>query len=316
MQSLEDITDLYKKHVAAAPNEVSPVYAQSIIVDIIDYFYQRAQKDKSNDNRRSTNSAEATCSTPCSNIFAAGNNTGDDNGLHFDYHYDNVAGDSPVQTPEDNGHHTDDHHDNVVGDRPVEAADVNVQHSDDHDDIVVGDFPDQGADDNGEHFDEQTDNVVGHSPVQVAQQNLSDVHVCTPSVDIAHCMSGETVIVPCSGGQTQSDQVYTGDTVKVATSSPDVSNQFKVSQGKIKLLVYFCWKIYLIFVLFMCISFHFKSEFVVCIQVVAKERRGVHVILRPMPLVIMLPPVLVHVRIPFHQMLQCQQLASQIILNL
>ena len=71
--------------------------------------------------------------------------------------------------------------------------------------------------------------MVGHSPVQVAQQNLSDVHVCTPSVDIAHC------IVPCSGGQTQSDQVYTGDTVKVATSSPDVSNQFKVSQGKIKL---------------------------------------------------------------------------------
>lgn len=140
MQSLEDITDLYKKHVAAAPNEVSPVYAQSIIVDIIDYFYQRAQKDKSNDNRRSTNSAEATCSTPCSNIFAASNNTGDDNGLHFDYHYDNVAGDSPVQTPEDNGHHTDDHHDNVVGDRPVEAADVNVQHSDDHDDIVVGIF--------------------------------------------------------------------------------------------------------------------------------------------------------------------------------
>jgi len=58
--------------------------------------------------------------------------------------------------------------------------------------------------------------------VQVAQQNLSDVHVCTPSVDIAHCMSGETVIVPCSGGQTQSDQVYTGDTVKVATSSPYV----------------------------------------------------------------------------------------------
>jgi len=103
-------------------------------------FYQRAQKDKSNDNRRSTNSAEATCSTPCSNIFAAGNNTGDDNGLHFDYHYDNVAGDSPVQTPEDNGHHTDDHHDNVVGDHPVEAADVNVQHSDDHDDIVVGIF--------------------------------------------------------------------------------------------------------------------------------------------------------------------------------
>ena len=227
-----------------------------------------------------------------------------------------MAGDSPVQTPEDNGHHTDDHHDNVVGDHPIEAVDVNVQHSNDHDDIVVGDFPDQGADDNGEHFDEQTDNVVGNSPVQVAQQNLSDVHVCTPSVDIAHCMSGETVIVPCSGGQTQSDQVYIGDTVKVTTSSPDVSNQFKVSQGKIKLLVYFCWKIYLIFVLFMCISFHFKSEFVVCIQVVAKERRGVHVILRPMPLVIMLPPVLVHVGIPFQQMLQCQQLASQIILNL
>ena len=44
MQSLEDITDLYKKHVVAAPNEVPPVYAQSIIVDIIDYFLSASAK--------------------------------------------------------------------------------------------------------------------------------------------------------------------------------------------------------------------------------------------------------------------------------
>ncbi|KAG2603192.1 hypothetical protein PVAP13_5KG753201 [Panicum virgatum] len=215
-QSLEDITDLYKKHVAAAPNEVSPVYAQSIIVDIIDYFYQRAQKDKSNDNRRSTNSAEATW-------------------------------DSPVQTPEDNGHHTDDHHDNVVGDRPVEAADVNVQHSDDHDDIVVGDFPDQGADDNGGHFDEQTDNVLLY-------------HVLVVRLNLIKCI----LVTP-----------------------------LKLQQAP-----------------------HMSQTNLKCPKVVAKERRGMHVILRPMPLVIMLPPVFIHVGIPFHQMLQCQQLASQIIMNL
>jgi len=42
MQSLDDITVLYTKHApATALNEMSPVFTQSIIVDVNDYFYLR-----------------------------------------------------------------------------------------------------------------------------------------------------------------------------------------------------------------------------------------------------------------------------------
>ena len=40
MQSLDDITALYKKHAAAGPIELPAVLSQNIIVDVIDYFYQ------------------------------------------------------------------------------------------------------------------------------------------------------------------------------------------------------------------------------------------------------------------------------------
>ena len=65
MQSLDDIIALYKKHAVAAPTELPAVLAQSIIVDVIDYFYQRARRDNSNDNNQTMNNDEAGCSVPC-----------------------------------------------------------------------------------------------------------------------------------------------------------------------------------------------------------------------------------------------------------
>ena len=88
------------------------------------------------------------------------------------------------------------------------------------------------------HFcDDRFDDVArdADSPVQVSQENIRDAPVSTPVVEAAHvgqCMSGETEVVQCSGGRTQSDQVYTSETEKIPSSSPDVSNQFKVLQGK------------------------------------------------------------------------------------
>jgi hypothetical protein len=165
-QSLDDITALYTKHAAAAPNELSPDFAQSIIVDVIDYFYQRAQREKSNENMQSMNNGEATCSGPSNNVAAENNN----------------------------------------------------------------------ADNNGQYFDEPIDNVVAdvHSPVQVREDILPDVLVSTPivqSMEVGQGMSGDTEIVPSSGGHTQSGQACTGETEEVASSSPDVSNQLKLSQG-------------------------------------------------------------------------------------
>ena len=65
MQSLDDITALYKKQAATAPTELPVVLAQSIIVDVIDYFYQRGRRDNSNDNNQTMNNDEAGCSVPC-----------------------------------------------------------------------------------------------------------------------------------------------------------------------------------------------------------------------------------------------------------
>ena len=88
--------------------------------------------------------------------------------------------------------------------------------------------------DNVHICDDRFDDVArdADSPVQVSQENIRDA----PVVEAAHvgqCMSGETEVDPCSVGRTQSDQVYTGETEKIPSSSPDVSNQFKVLQGKI-----------------------------------------------------------------------------------
>lgn len=104
MQSLDDITALYKKQAATAPTELPVVLAQSIIVDVIDYFYQRARRDNSNDNNQTMNNDEAGCSVPFSNNVGAENDNAYDN-VHFcDDRFDDVArdADSPVQASQEN----------------------------------------------------------------------------------------------------------------------------------------------------------------------------------------------------------------------
>ena len=91
------------------------------------------------------------------------------------------------------------------------------------------------------HFcDDRFDDVArdADSPVQVSHENIRDASV-VEAAHVGQCMSGETEVDPCSVGHTQSDQVYTGETEKIPSRSPDVSNQFNVSQGKIFVIVLF-----------------------------------------------------------------------------
>ncbi|CAL4967943.1 unnamed protein product [Urochloa decumbens] len=62
-QILDDITALYTKHAAAPPPSEMPygsAKTKSIIVDVIQYFYQRSQRDKSAGNIPSMNNGEAS----------------------------------------------------------------------------------------------------------------------------------------------------------------------------------------------------------------------------------------------------------------